>query len=255
MSGDVATTFGLTDGTSMVYTGGMPAIAKPTIPTPAPGTCGCGCGEAVKKRFRPGHDARLKSTLLNVARLGDSRQAERAAWTMVESGWSRFVDDEILLALPQRNRRGARLIPIERVETWLMEPTIAPGSCHGVCHCNAACPALTRAAKVAGQTHPLTKLARPGWVRRAPATDENRAHVAMSWDLCTECTQTDTVLDQCERLWFRTTIGITALEAETGADVLTPAAIALRNIGLVVAPDVDDQGQPYPTGNWAADAA
>lgn len=243
----------LTSDPNLWYTGGMETPAKPTIPTPAPGTCGCGCGEAVKKRFRPGHDARLKSILLDVARNGSRTQAERAAWTMVEAGWSRFVDDEILRTLPQRNRRGQRKIDIEQVETWLIEPTVAPGGEYGMCHCNAACPALTRAAKAAGRINHTTKLAASDWVRRRPATEATRAYLRVSWDLCTECVATETVLEQCEALWFRTTIGIVSLEHEIHPpEVLTPAAIALRNLGVVHQPDVDEDGNPYPTAAVAA---
>jgi hypothetical protein len=34
----------------------------------APGLCACGCGEQVARRFRPGHDARLKGQLVRAAR-------------------------------------------------------------------------------------------------------------------------------------------------------------------------------------------
>lgn len=34
--------------------------------------CGCGCGAMVKRRFRPGHDARLKSALLKKMKKGNA---------------------------------------------------------------------------------------------------------------------------------------------------------------------------------------
>lgn len=243
----------LTSDPPMVYTGGMDAIAKPRIPTPDKGTCGCGCGESVKKRFKPGHDARLKSILLDVARNGSTQQAERAAWQMVESGWSRFVDDAILIALPQRNRRGQRKIHIDQVDRWLMEPTVAPGGCHGTCHANAACPALTAAARAAGRINKTTRLAASDWVVRPNATEANREHLRQSWDLCTECVATETVLEQCEDLWFRTALGIAALDQEAGnVEVLTPAQRTFRMLGVTIEADLDEDGLPYPTRCIAA---
>lgn len=43
-----------------------PASGSPPQPPPAPqgvpaGTCGCGCGAAVRRRFLPGHNARLRA--------------------------------------------------------------------------------------------------------------------------------------------------------------------------------------------------
>lgn len=228
-------------------------IANPKVPTPAVGTCGCGCGEAVKKRFRPGHDARLKSILLDVARRGSRHQAERAAWTMVENNWSRFLDEDLLDRLPQRNSRGQAKLHIDRVETWLMEPTVAPGGCHGTCHSNASCPALTKSARAAGQINKTTRLAASNWVRRAPATEANRSHLRKSWDLCTECVVTETVLEACEQLWFRIAVGVAALDQEAGnaPKIATNAQRALANKTWTVEPDLDDQGNPYPAAPTA----
>ena len=47
------------------------------------GACGCGCGAAVRRRFLPGHDAKLKSRLLNSWRSGDMTAAQR----LHDLGW------------------------------------------------------------------------------------------------------------------------------------------------------------------------
>lgn len=46
--------------------------------------CACGCGELVRRRFLPGHDARLKSRLLGEVRRGDAarRELERLGWSI-----------------------------------------------------------------------------------------------------------------------------------------------------------------------------
>lgn len=49
--------------------------------------CGCGCGAPVKRKFLPGHDAKLKSRLLKEARDG-SGEAKR---NLEEWGWSHFL--------------------------------------------------------------------------------------------------------------------------------------------------------------------
>lgn len=227
--------------------------AKPTIPTPAVGTCGCGCGEPVARRFRPGHDARLKSNLLEVARHGDTRQAEKAAWLMVEASWSRFVDEEILIALPQRNRRNQRKLHIDEVEVWIGEPVSQPGQGHGRQHSNASCPALTRSAKACGMVNPTTRVARADWTSRRPTSPERVEHLRQSWDLCEECTVVDTVLEQCESMWLRVAVGVAALDAEAGvvAKPMTPVQRMLANQPWSVAPDVDAEGNVLPV-EWAA---
>lgn len=49
----------------------------------ADNTCQCGCGAEVKRRFLPGHDAKLKSRLLTEAREG----SEAAAAELQRRGW------------------------------------------------------------------------------------------------------------------------------------------------------------------------
>lgn len=52
-------------------------------------TCECGCGETVgvRARFRPGHDAKLKSRLVDAARKGDAE----ASADLKRLGWDKFI--------------------------------------------------------------------------------------------------------------------------------------------------------------------
>lgn len=52
-----------------------------------PRLCECGCGRPVRRRFLPGHDARLRSRLLRGARAGAAARKELA-----RLGWSRALD-------------------------------------------------------------------------------------------------------------------------------------------------------------------
>jgi predicted nuclease with RNAse H fold len=75
-----------------------PTISVAAGPVPASpiaggrNTCGCGCGAEVRRRYLPGHDAKLKSRLLRAWRLGDLAAEER----LLELGW-----------LPHRDRPPA----------------------------------------------------------------------------------------------------------------------------------------------------
>lgn len=55
--------------------------------------CLCGCGEEVSPtaRFRPGHDAKLKSRLVADAREGINPTADLARRRLEELGWSHFI--------------------------------------------------------------------------------------------------------------------------------------------------------------------
>jgi predicted nuclease with RNAse H fold len=52
----------------------------------AHGQCGCGCGAKVRRRFLPGHDAKLKSALMRARAAGDAAAISRLA----ELGWLPF---------------------------------------------------------------------------------------------------------------------------------------------------------------------
>lgn len=62
--------------------------------TKAPTECGCGCGADAKRRFLPGHDARLKSTLLKSYRSATSDAARAKVLKQAEAlGWAHFMTD------------------------------------------------------------------------------------------------------------------------------------------------------------------
>lgn len=59
--------------------------------------CLCGCGDLVTGRFRPGHDAKLKSRLFSAARLGD----QDALATITAMGWLHLYDKNVPKPAPQ----------------------------------------------------------------------------------------------------------------------------------------------------------
>jgi hypothetical protein len=65
-----------------------PARVPQVAPTPT-GQCGCGCGEHVRRRYRPGHDARHKEDLIRAALSGQVEAETR----LVELGWSNFLEN------------------------------------------------------------------------------------------------------------------------------------------------------------------
>lgn len=69
-----------------------PVKASKAASKPAPGLqCGCGCGAAVKRRFLPGHDAKLAAQLVREARGGDRSALER----MRRLGWESKIPAEL----------------------------------------------------------------------------------------------------------------------------------------------------------------
>lgn len=61
--------------------------ALPKVEKPKP-LCACGCGaETGGGKFRPGHDAKLKSALFGVARGEDEQAAAAAIEELAERGW------------------------------------------------------------------------------------------------------------------------------------------------------------------------
>lgn len=72
--------------------------------------CGCGCGATVNRRFKPGHDAKLKGRLLRGTRSAHWATREKAVAEMVEWGWGHFVDAETLANTKVRSRHNGRLV-------------------------------------------------------------------------------------------------------------------------------------------------
>lgn len=80
-------------------------------------TCECGCGHAVARRFLPGHDARLKSALVQAVTGGSLCSREAAAQALLERGWLHFAKAEDLATLPMRTRaRNGRFTESRHVE-------------------------------------------------------------------------------------------------------------------------------------------
>ena len=60
--------------------------------TKVPQECECGCDSKTKGgRFLPGHDAKLKSQLLQAIKTGPARTAAKARNRMSELGWDNFL--------------------------------------------------------------------------------------------------------------------------------------------------------------------
>jgi hypothetical protein len=60
-----------------------------------PQPCLCECGEkTLGGRFRPGHDAKLKSRLVEAAKAPGVRVRGKARARLEELGWGRFIPAE-----------------------------------------------------------------------------------------------------------------------------------------------------------------
>jgi len=68
--------------------GGTPGVRQ-ARPAADPRLCECGCGSPVRRRFLPGHDARLRSRLLADARTGDAARAE-----LQRLGWLHLLEED-----------------------------------------------------------------------------------------------------------------------------------------------------------------
>lgn len=74
--------------------------------------CGCGCGEQVTRRFKPGHDMRLKGALLRAYRAGGPG-AEEAKIRILDEGWGKYIDVESApMDHPSRSR-----VPVQALRT------------------------------------------------------------------------------------------------------------------------------------------
>ena len=56
--------------------------------------CGCGCGRMITRKFAPGHDAKLKATLLRKAYEGDMAILEELKACDLHADWTRFYRPE-----------------------------------------------------------------------------------------------------------------------------------------------------------------
>jgi len=97
--------------------------------------CGCGCGEQVSRRFRPGHDGRLKGRLINQSR--DSRWwvREAAVAQMVDLGWGHFLDMAIVAQIPVRNRHRGRFVETRHADSLFATVVDEVGTSHSHWSC------------------------------------------------------------------------------------------------------------------------
>lgn len=103
-----------------------------------PGTCLCGCGEAVSRRFLPGHDAKLKSSLLAGTKTNQWWVRESAVRALGSMGWDHFVDVEVLDRIPVRIRHNGRFARTRHINYV----TFACTDEAGITHSSRACPTV-----------------------------------------------------------------------------------------------------------------
>lgn len=77
-----------------------------TTKTAKMATCECGCGAATNpgRRFRIGHDAKLKSVLINTALGADKAKAKGAEARILALGW----EGHLAISRAMRERKAAR---------------------------------------------------------------------------------------------------------------------------------------------------
>lgn len=67
-------------------------------PKAEPKLCLCGCGAEVNRRFKPGHDGRLKGRLIREVKaarlLGDDATLGNAEQALAALGWAKFIPAE-----------------------------------------------------------------------------------------------------------------------------------------------------------------
>lgn len=79
--------------------------------------CECGCGAEVQRRFKPGHDGRLKGRLLAEARSTQWWVREKAVLAMMDRGWGHFLPMEVVASVPVRSRHRGRFVETRHVES------------------------------------------------------------------------------------------------------------------------------------------
>eukprot|EP00752_Nemacystus_decipiens_P016642 g14882.t1 len=156
-------------------------------------TCECGCGAPVRRRFRPGHDARLKSRLLNQARHGQWAAQVAAVEELNDRGWLYFLPVDELRAVPFRTRTGQRSQHIDEIGVFQVDRA-------GMLHGHRRCSTLTANSQGATRSGVATDAA----VELVPTSPEMRQR-ARGFDACTECTHEHTrdEMMQARRVWER----------------------------------------------------
>lgn len=99
-------------------------------------TCECGCGEQVSRRFRPGHDGRLKGRLINQAKDRRWWIREAAVLAMVNRGWGHFLPMNLVASVPVRSRHEGRFVETRHIDGLF--GVVADES--GISHSHWSCP-------------------------------------------------------------------------------------------------------------------
>lgn len=98
--------------------------------------CECGCGAPVVRRFKPGHDAKLKSRLVQDARSNQWWIRDFAVAELVERDWAHFADAESLAVANwhkrDRSGRWTKSLHVQQVEAWVVD---AKGTGHAHAGC------------------------------------------------------------------------------------------------------------------------
>lgn len=98
-------------------------------------TCECGCGAEVTRRFKPGHDAKLKGRLLADTKSELWWVREPAVNELVERNWGHFVDSTTLATTPVRKRAHGRWVESRHVDSLLGTVEDEAGNSHSHWSC------------------------------------------------------------------------------------------------------------------------
>ena len=97
--------------------------------------CGCGCGEQVSRRFRPGHDGRLKGRLISQSKDARWWVREAAVVQMVDLGWGHFLDMDVVAQTKVRSRHQGRFVETRHVDSLFGVVADEAGTSHSHWSC------------------------------------------------------------------------------------------------------------------------
>ena len=143
--------------------------------------CQCGCGEPTPRRYRPGHDAKHKSAMAEAARNLD----EGAIRQMIDMGWGRHCDGNLVDRVPQRNSHGQLTVHIDDPGMWFIDTL-------GLAHPSRRC---------RGQVGQIER-----WTIAHPR----------GWAICNECTHTMTYREEWEQAEVRRAYVTTGAQQRNG---------------------------------------
>lgn len=116
--------------------------------------CECGCGAQVTRRFKPGHDGRLKGRLIAEARDRRWWVRETAVLAMIERGWGHFLPMDIVASVKIRSRHSGRFVETRHVDSL----HAVVNDEHNISHSHWSCP------RIKGQTQWVQIENHDGWL-------------------------------------------------------------------------------------------